>query len=174
MSEANEIHQSELNRDAVKTEGKFSRRELLKRLSPLGKVELDSSRCTGCGLCVVECPTEALVISSSEETDIFQLLFKHGNCVACGQCVEVCPEKCLRMERLLELDKMDSKSVLFEDEIVRCSGCGSTIGPKAMIDRLQARVKASGHSSTSQFELCPACKIQTQFGQVSISNGHIT
>src|SRR4030067_7782 len=108
----------------------ISRRELLKRLSPLSKVKLDSAQCTGCGLCVVECPTEALLISSNEEDDTFQLLFKHGNCVACGQCVEICPEKCLAVERLLEPDHMHNYSVLFKDKIVRCSRCDSPMGPK--------------------------------------------
>lgn len=125
---------------------------------PLGKVELDSSQCTGCGLCALDCPTEALVISSSEETDAYQLLFKHDACVACGRCVEVCPEKCLRLERILELDRIDSSAVLFEDKIVRCRECGSPIGSKAMIDKLQAKVLAAGQSFPSQFELCPMCK----------------
>ena len=152
--------------------GKISRRELLKGLSPFGKVTLDTSKCTGCGLCALECSTGALIVSLIEETAIFQLLFKQGNCVACTLCVEICPEKCLHMERALELDKMDSQSVLFEDEIVRCSRCGSPIGPKTMIDKVRAKVEASGHSLASQVELCPACKVQTQFGQLSVKNGH--
>ena len=166
MSKVKGIHQGKPKGDFVKPEGELSRRELLKRLSPFGKVELDSSQCTGCGLCALECPTGALTVSSSEETDVFQLLFKHGNCVACSRCVEICPEKCLRMERVLELDKMDNQSVLFEDEIVRCSGCGSPIGPKAMIDKLQVRVVAARHPFPSQLELCPTCKVKAQFGQL--------
>ena len=108
------------------------------------------------------------MISPSEETDAFQILFKHGHCVACSLCVEICPENCLCVERILELDKMDSQTVLFEDEIVRCSGCGSSIGPKAMIDKLQDRVVTARHSFPSQPELCPACKVQAQFGQLRI------
>ena len=166
MSEFKGIHQSKLKGDSVKPEGEVSRRELLKRLSPFGKVELDTSQCTGCGLCALECPTEALVISSSEETDAFQLLFRYDHCVACGCCVEICPEKCLHVERILELDKMASQSVLFEDTIVRCSGCGSPIGPKIMIDKLRARVVAAGQSFPSRFDLCPTCKVQAQFSQL--------
>ena len=168
MSKVKGIHQDRLKVNSLSLEGKISRRELLKRLSPFGKVELDSSQCTGCGLCALECPTGALMISSSEESDVFQLLFKHGNCVACGLCVEICPEKCLRMERILEVDKMGSQSVLFEDVIIRCSGCGSPVGPKAMIDKLQARVAAVGQSFPAQFELCPTCKIKAQFGRLRI------
>ena len=58
--------------------------------------------------------------------------------------------------------------MLFEDEIARCSECGSIIGSRAMIDGLQVKVLAMGESLASQLELCPACKVQAQFGQVRI------
>ncbi len=168
MNEVKGIHQGKFKGDSIKLEDEISRRELLKRLSPLGKMELDTTQCTGCGLCALECPTGALTVSLNEETDAFQLLFKHGDCVACNQCVEICPEQCLRMERVLELDKMGNQSVLFEDKVVRCSGCGSPIGSKAMIDKLRARVLAAGQSFPHQFELCPACKVKAQFSQLGI------
>ena len=166
MSRIREIHQSELDGDTLKPEKEISRRELLRQISPLGKVELDSSRCTGCGLCSVECPTEALVILSNEETDSFRLVFKHGSCVACGLCVEICPEKCLHMERSLELGKVGKQSVLFEDKLVRCSECGRPLGPKSMVDKMQARVMAAGQALPLQFELCPDCKVRAQFTQL--------
>jgi len=152
----------------------ISRRELLQKLSPLGRVSLDATKCTGCALCTQECPTGALTVLLGEESDTFRLLFKHGVCVACGKCVEICPEKALRVERLLEPDKLEGQSVLFEDEIARCSRCGCAIGPKTMIEKLQARVTASGHSITAQFGLCPKCKTQTQFGDLTGEHGHIS
>ena len=132
---------------------------------PFGKVKLERSKCTGCSLCALDCATGALTISYSEEADSYQLLFKHDDCVACGRCVEVCPEKCLHLERILELDKIDSPpAVLFEDRIVRCYQCGSPVAPKAMIEELQAKLYAAGESFHSQLELCPDCRIKSQFG----------
>ena len=164
MSELKGIHQERLKVHFLRPEDEISRRELLKRLSPLGKVELDTTQCTGCGLCTLDCPTGALTVSSSGETDTYQLLFKHDVCIACGRCVEVCPEKCLHLERILEVDKIGSPAiVLFEDMIVRCSQCGSPIASKAMIDKLRDKVPAMGQLFPSQFELCPTCKVKAQF-----------
>jgi len=124
---------------------------------PLAKVELDCSRCTGCGLCILECPTGALNSSSGEES--YRIFFRHDLCVACGRCIGVCPEQCLGLERVLELDKIDgNETVLFEDGIARCRQCGDVIGSRAMIEKLKAKISASIKSLDTQLELCPACK----------------
>jgi len=147
--------------------GEIIRRQLLKMASPLGKVTLEKARCTGCGLCALDCPSGALTVSSSGEAEIYQLLFKHNLCVACSQCVEICPEQCLHLERTLELDGLNSPAtVLFEDKIVRCSECGSPVGSRAMINSIKAKVLAAGQFSSSQFELCPECKAKVQFSRL--------
>ena len=161
MSEFKGVHQDRQMVSFSKPEGKISRRELLKLASPLGKVTLGSSKCTGCGLCALDCPTRALTVSSGGEADVYQLLFNHSLCIACGQCVEICPEQCLHLERTLELDKLNSPAtVLFEDEIVRCSECGSSIASRAMINSIKAKVPCTEQFSSSQLELCPMCKIR--------------
>jgi ferredoxin len=166
MSQGRDFDQGETREDSVKPGIEINRRELLQRLSPLGKVKLDSSRCTGCGLCVSECPTEGLVISSSSEVDVFQIIFKHGQCIACGQCAEICPEKCLQVERVLAPNKLNTRSVLFQDRLARCSRCSAPLGPKSMIDKLQARIVSSGDRFPLQFELCPECKVNLNFQQL--------
>ena len=150
-----------------KIKGEISRRELLKLASPLGKVTLEKARCTGCGLCALDCPSGALTVSSGGEADVYQLLFKHNLCVACGQCVEVCPEQCLHLERTLELDEISRPAtVLFEDEIVRCSDCSSPLATRAMINSIKAKLPATGQLPSSRLELCPACKAKVQFSQM--------
>ncbi len=161
MSEFKETDQDKLKPLFVRPEGKISRRALLKLASPLGKVSLDNSKCTGCGLCVLDCPTRALTVSSGEEADTYQLLFRHSLCVACSQCVEVCPEQCLHLERTLEPDRLNSPAmVLFEDEIVRCSECGNPVASRAMINSIKAKLSVTAPLSPHQLELCPECKVK--------------
>ena len=150
----------------MKAKSKISRRELLKMASPLGRLTLDGSKCTGCGLCALDCPTEALTIAVEEESKAFRLLFRHGFCIACNRCIEVCPEQCLSLERVMELDKMgEPPEVLFTDEIALCSECGTPIGPRSMINSVRARVQATG-GPLPQLELCPDCKIKAMVGRV--------
>ena len=143
--------------------GSLSKRAVTIPMVPFGRLEA-GSQCTGCGLCAIGCPTEALTTSSSEETASYQLLFRHDLCVVCGKCVEVCPEKCLQLERILELDRTNSSAVvLFEDRIVKCGQCGSVIGYGAMIEKLQVKLTEMGDAYASQLELCPSCKMKVQF-----------
>lgn len=129
---------------------------------PLGRPLLASERCTSCGLCAQNCPTDALTALRDEA--VFQLFLQHERCVACEACVRCCPEKCLRLERVLELDRLGEPPVLFyEDQMLRCQECGQLIAPKAMIEKL--RQKLAGLAPTPHLDsgLCTACTIKGQF-----------
>jgi len=58
---------------------------------------IDKEKCTGCGLCTIDCPTKAFVISQISEKEIYQLVFLRENCNACGVCEKSCPENCLQL-----------------------------------------------------------------------------
>ena len=123
---------------------------------PFGKVQLDNSQCTACGLCALDCPTGALRFLS--DAGSCRLLFDHQSCVGCGQCVTVCPERCLRLENILEIDRLYRPAeAIFEGQFARCQGCDAPMAPKAMIDKLRIRI-AAGQGQTSQLEVCPACR----------------
>lgn len=126
-----------------------------------GNVTLARARCTGCGLCTVDCLAGALTISSNGTDDAFQLRFRPDSCNACGRCVSACPEKCLTLEHVLK-PGAGNAVVLFEDRVVRCRRCGGIIGPQAMVAKIRATMQAAGQTC-SQLDLCPDCKARSQF-----------
>ena len=47
---------------------------------------VDKDECTGCGLCVDECPSEAISLGADGLSVV-----DADECVDCGACVDVCP-----------------------------------------------------------------------------------
>ena len=51
---------------------------------------IDKNKCTGCGLCVSECPVNAISMKEGKgEIDM-------DKCIRCGKCHEVCPKEAVR------------------------------------------------------------------------------
>ncbi len=48
----------------------------------------DSDACTGCGHCVVHCPTDALHIADRKTMEV---AFDEEKCIECLACIRVCP-----------------------------------------------------------------------------------
>ena len=130
---------------------------------PFGTVELDATKCTGCGLCALNCPTDAITILTHGNGVDYELLFQYDSCVACGMCINICPENSLTLEHILDLHRIGGPaSVLFHDSIVLCRRCSRPVAPKSMLDRLSERLRETGNGLTEWLDLCPDCKIETQ------------
>lgn len=51
---------------------------------------IDEDKCVGCGICVKECPVEAISMRDDKaEMDM-------GECIRCGRCHTVCPQEAVR------------------------------------------------------------------------------
>jgi NAD(P)H-quinone oxidoreductase subunit I len=54
-----------------------------------GAIGIEAKKCTGCGLCVRDCPAEALeLIKKSREE--YKLIHYPARCAYCGQCEDSC------------------------------------------------------------------------------------
>ncbi len=154
---------------------------------------LDKERCTGCGLCTIDCPTKALTLSQNGEGDTYQILFQQEICDACGVCEKSCPEDCLRLvEQGSEQDRIvnpvrnssgplnpateqrgiisngvKEAKVIFDDKISKCIECGIPLYPQAMVKILESKLfVAEEHAWT--FHLCPSCRMKSQFKDETI------
>lgn len=64
------------------------------RVQSLAKdITRDDKRCSGCGVCVPICPTNALSVNpNTSEVD-----FDKEKCIACELCIKVCPVRAMKV-----------------------------------------------------------------------------
>lgn len=74
-----------------------------------GVVSVDAEKCSGCGMCVMFCPTEALKYSTLEEPtdeDMRYLEFQAADCTQCRLCVDVCLRHCIELSRAVPVREL--------------------------------------------------------------------
>ena len=54
---------------------------------------IDQEACSGCGICVERCPTEAIKLNDNEEAERDESL-----CFGCGICARFCPEEAISLK----------------------------------------------------------------------------
>ena len=78
------------------------------------KVNIESSKCTGCALCVKDCTDNSLEIRNDKAVVI------NENCLMCGHCVAICPESAVTIDGydmsevipIEETDTLDDKQLM--------------------------------------------------------------
>jgi len=66
-----------------------------------GPIQWDRLNCTGCGVCVLDCPAQALQLFTLDKASRrFVLDYQLDRCTFCGQCVESCKHAALRMSNV--------------------------------------------------------------------------
>ncbi len=51
---------------------------------------IDEEKCSGCGICVKNCPVEAICMENGKAK------IDMGKCIRCGKCHEICPQNAVR------------------------------------------------------------------------------
>lgn len=129
--------------------------------SPLGRIQVDSAKCTLCMACGSVCPAKAL----SAGGDTPRLDFHEANCVQCGLCQQACPEQAISLEaRLLhDPEQRRARRVLMEEEPFCCVACGKPFATARVIDRMLD--KLSGHwmyqdeRARERLKMCQDCRV---------------
>ncbi len=63
-----------------------------------GTLLYDPSLCTGCSLCVKDCPADAIeLVILDRAAKRYVMKYRIDRCIYCGQCVVNCKPKCLAM-----------------------------------------------------------------------------
>ncbi|HLO28320.1 MAG TPA: 4Fe-4S binding protein [Anaerolineales bacterium] len=63
-----------------------------------GSLFYNPSLCTGCSLCVKDCPSNAIeLVILDREAKKYVMKYHMDRCIYCGQCVVNCKPKCLGM-----------------------------------------------------------------------------
>jgi 2-oxoglutarate ferredoxin oxidoreductase subunit delta len=85
-----------------------------------GKIVIDTERCKGCGLCVIVCPKNSIVISDkSNKSGYFPAVADNTNCTGCCLCALICPEVIIEVSRddntvVLEPDRKSKSTLIGE------------------------------------------------------------
>lgn len=71
-----------------------------------GKIVLHKEICKKCGLCVTQCPSNAICINEKDEVGI-----NYDECIFCLHCADICPNNAIEVTKKIELAESDRNSL---------------------------------------------------------------
>ena len=77
-----------------------------------GKIKFFAEKCSGCKICVKDCPSDAITINKLGDKR-FECVFDLDKCIYCAQCVDSCPKKALSVTNEFELAQLDRHKLRF-------------------------------------------------------------
>ena len=66
------------------------------------KKKFDKEKCTGCGICAMNCPIKIMNISTTETNQkgkAVSYITDESKCIKCGQCELRCPDYAIFVEK---------------------------------------------------------------------------
>lgn len=107
--------------DAMARIGEPVEEEMFTRI--FGDVEVDAEKCSGCGMCVMFCPTDALRKSLDVHPDKTRayMEFSMAECTQCNLCADACLKKCIEVVPVVSLAELFD----FEPRLVEISASKS-------------------------------------------------
>ena len=155
--------------------------EILRRPAdpPLGyrmRVEASAAEtCTLCEGCVNVCPTRTLHVEKDPRSTQRRLQWDATRCIGCEACVPACGTHVLRVEpdRSATALWADEPLTLFEDEVLRCEGCGIPLESAAFVTHIRTMLLERGfyEERLSHLDYCQVCKDRQLFPSQAAGGG---
>ncbi len=105
-------------------------------------VWVDVARCTGCGLCVDLCPTEAIILVRGKAR------VDEEACTGCGACVDGCPEDAIQpvlRGELVPAPERPAPTVYRPSPLVETAGAAIVVaGTGLLVRAARALARAAG------------------------------
>ncbi len=76
-----------------------------------GAIQLDEEKCTGCGLCVRDCPAKGLELIKGSNS-AYTLIYYPARCAYCGQCEQSCHRQAITHTNQLTGSTTDPDSII--------------------------------------------------------------